>query len=80
MVCASPRPNQLLGKRKAADGISVGSVARVYGEGASMKYIIDFLTLLGLVCTIIVVGFYVGYVTYQPKCHTVASVFTKECK
>ena len=33
-----------------------------------MKYIIDFLTLLGLVCTIIVVGFYLGYATYQPKC------------
>jgi hypothetical protein len=45
-----------------------------------MKYIIDFLTLLGLVCTITVVGFYLGYATYQPKCRTVASVFTKECK
>lgn len=45
-----------------------------------MKYIIDFLTLLGLVSTIIVVGFYLGYAIYQPKCHTLASVFTKECK
>jgi len=45
-----------------------------------MKYVIDFLTLLGLVCTVIVVGFYMGYATYQPKCGTVVSVFTKECK
>jgi len=45
-----------------------------------MKYIIDFLTLLGLACTIIVVGFYTGYATYQPKCGTAVSVFTKECK
>jgi hypothetical protein len=45
-----------------------------------MKYIADFFALVGLVSTIIVVGFYLGYATYQPKCHTVASVLTKECK
>ena len=45
-----------------------------------MKYIADLFALIGLVSTIIVVGFYVGYATYQPKCYTVASVFTKECK
>lgn len=45
-----------------------------------MRYIADLFALIGLVCTILVVGFYMGYATYQPKCHTVASVFTKECK
>ena len=45
-----------------------------------MKYIADLLALIGLCATIIVVGFYMGYTTYQPKCRTVASVFTKECK
>ena len=45
-----------------------------------MKYIADLFALIGLVSTIIVVGFYIGYITYQPKCYTVASVFTKECK
>ena len=45
-----------------------------------MKYIADLFALIGLCSTIIVVGFYVGYATYQPKCHTVASIFTKECK
>jgi hypothetical protein len=45
-----------------------------------MKYIADFFALVGLVSTIIVVGFYMGYITYKPPCHTVASAFTKECK
>jgi len=45
-----------------------------------MKYIVDFLTLLGLVCTITVVGFYLGYATYQPKCGMWTAAFTKECK
>ena len=45
-----------------------------------MKYLLDFFALVGLVSTIIVVCFYMGYTTYQPLCHTVASVFTKECK
>jgi hypothetical protein len=45
-----------------------------------MKYIADFLTLLGLVSTIIVLGFYLGYATYQPKCGMWTAAFTKECK
>ena len=45
-----------------------------------MKLIANFFALVGLVCTIIVVGFYLGYATYQPKCGTAVSVFTKECK
>jgi len=45
-----------------------------------MRYIIDFLTLLGLVSTIIVVGFYIGYATYQPECGMWVAAFTKECK
>jgi len=45
-----------------------------------MKYIADFFALVGLCSTIIVAGFYMGYATYQPKCGTAVSVFTKECK
>jgi len=45
-----------------------------------MRLIADLLALIGLVSTIIVAGFYVGYATYAPKCGTVAAVFTKECK
>ena len=45
-----------------------------------MKYIADLFALVGLVSTILVVGFYFGYATYQPKCGAVVSVFTKECK
>ena len=45
-----------------------------------MKYLADFFALIGLVSTIIVVGFYMGYTTYQPQCYTVAAVFTEHCK
>lgn len=45
-----------------------------------MKYIADFFALVGLVFTIVVAGFYMGYAAYQPKCGTVLSIFTKECK
>ena len=45
-----------------------------------MKYIADTFALIGLVSTVLVAGFYLGYATYQPKCGTAVSVFTKECK
>jgi hypothetical protein len=45
-----------------------------------MRLLADLLALIGLVSTILVAGFYLGYAIYQPKCYTVASVFTKECK
>ena len=45
-----------------------------------MKYIADFIALVGLCATIIVVTFYIGYITYQPKCRTVAALFTEQCK
>jgi hypothetical protein len=45
-----------------------------------MKYVADFFALVGLVATVIAVGFYIGYVTLTPKCHTVGALFTKECK
>lgn len=45
-----------------------------------MKYIADFFALVGLVSTILVAGFYLGYATYQPKCRTVAALFTENCK
>ena len=45
-----------------------------------MRYIADLFALVGLVSTIIVVGFYMGYATYQPKCGTVAALLTEHCK
>jgi len=45
-----------------------------------MRLFADIFALIGLFATILVAGFYIGYITYQPKCYTVASVFTKECK
>ena len=45
-----------------------------------MKYILDFFALVGLVSTIIVVGFYMGYTTYQPECGMWVAAFTEECK
>lgn len=45
-----------------------------------IRAIANIFALIGLVSTIIVVGVYMGYTAYQPKCYTVASVFTKECK
>jgi hypothetical protein len=45
-----------------------------------MKYLLDFFALVGLVSTILVAGFYMGYSTYQPKCGNMLAVFTKECK
>lgn len=54
--------------------------ATVVNTERNMKYIADLLALIGLVSTIIVAGFYMGYATYNPPCHSVASVFTKECK
>lgn len=45
-----------------------------------MKYIADFFALTGLCATILVVGFYIGYITYQPKCYTVGALFSEHCK
>lgn len=45
-----------------------------------MKYLLDFFALIGLASTVLVVGFYLGYTTYQPKCGTATAIFTKECK
>ena len=45
-----------------------------------MKYVADFFALVGLVSTILVAGFYLGYATYQPKCYTIAAMFTEHCK
>lgn len=45
-----------------------------------MRYIADFFALVGLVSTVLVAGFWFGYSTYEPGCHTVAAVFTKDCK
>lgn len=45
-----------------------------------MKLLADLFALVGLCATIIVAGFYLGYTTYQPKCRTVAAMFTEQCK
>jgi len=45
-----------------------------------MKLLADFFALVGLVSTIVVAGFYMGYATYQPECRSMVSIFTKECK
>lgn len=45
-----------------------------------MKLLADLFALVGLCATIIVAGFYFGYTTYQPKCRTVASLFTEQCR
>lgn len=45
-----------------------------------MKHIIYFFQMLGFVSTLIVVCFYLGYKTAEPKCHTPTSLFTEKCK
>lgn len=45
-----------------------------------MKLLLNLFRLVGLVATVVVVGVYLGYTTYQPKCGTATAIFTKECK
>lgn len=45
-----------------------------------MKLLANFFALVGLISTIIAVGFYMGYATYQPECGMWVAAFTKECK
>jgi ACR3 family arsenite efflux pump ArsB len=45
-----------------------------------MRHVIYFFRMLGFISTLIVVCFYLGYKTAQPKCYTVASVFTEQCR
>jgi hypothetical protein len=45
-----------------------------------MKLLADFFALVGLVSTIIVVGFYMGYTQHKPECGMWVAAFTKECK
>ena len=45
-----------------------------------MQLFADIFALIGLCATIIVVCFYIGYITYQPKCHTVGALFSERCK
>lgn len=44
------------------------------------RVIADLFALIGLCATITVVAFYIGYTTYQPKCHTALALFTRGCK
>jgi len=46
----------------------------------ALELIRHALALLGLVSTIVVVGVYLGYTTYQPACGNALAIFTKECK
>jgi hypothetical protein len=45
-----------------------------------MKLIANFFALVGLVSTIIVVGFYMGYTRHKPECGMWVAALTKECK
>lgn len=45
-----------------------------------MKLLANIFALIGLWATTVVAMFYIGYATYCPPCHTVASVFTERCK
>jgi len=46
----------------------------------ALEWLRNALALLGLVSTIITVGVYLGYTTYQPACSNALSIFTKGCK
>jgi hypothetical protein len=71
-------------EQEAVCQVRIAEPATAVNTERNMKYILDlfadFFALVGLVSTIIVAGFYMGYATYHPPCHSVASMFTKECK
>lgn len=71
-------------EQKAVCQVRNAEPATAVNTERNMKYILDFFAdffaLVGLVSTIIVVCFYMGYTTYNPPCHSVASILTKECK
>ena len=46
----------------------------------ALEWLRNALALLGLVSTIVVVGFYLGYTKYRPACGMWVAAFTKECK
>jgi hypothetical protein len=45
-----------------------------------MKLLADLFALIGLVCTVAVFGFYIGYTTYHPPCSNPLAIFAKACK
>lgn len=45
-----------------------------------MKLLANIFMLIGLWATTTVGFFWLGYTTYQPKCRTVAALFTEQCK
>lgn len=45
-----------------------------------MKLLANFFALVGLISTVLVAGFYLGYATYQPECSMWVAAITKECK
>ena len=67
-------------EQEAVCQVRIAEPATAVNTERNMKYILDFFALVGLVSTIIVVCFYIGYATYNPPCHSVASILTKECK
>jgi len=45
-----------------------------------MKYVADFFAAIGLVFTIVVIGFTIGYKSCEPSCHSMKSLLTEKCK
>jgi hypothetical protein len=45
-----------------------------------MKLLANIFALIGLWATTMVGFFWIGYVTYCPPCHSVAAMFTENCK
>jgi hypothetical protein len=45
-----------------------------------LDFFADFFALVGLVSTIIVVCFYMGYTQHKPECSMWVAALTKECK
>jgi hypothetical protein len=45
-----------------------------------MKILANIFMFIGLWATIMVGFFWIGYATYEPKCRTIAAMFTEHCK
>lgn len=45
-----------------------------------IRMVANIFALIGLWATTMVGFFWIGYVTYEPHCRTVAAMFTENCK
>jgi len=71
-------------EQKAVCQVRNAEPATAVNTERNMKYILDFFAdffaLVGLVSTIIVVCFYMGYTQHKPECRMWIAALTKECK